>query len=104
VRERQGGNDVLSDHERRSINDIERRISAEDPDLVRRFADEADKARPRRWPYFAVLTIATILLLAGLILALPVLGVAGFMLAGATGFALWLLRMSGRTPDPKDDS
>lgn len=79
----------LSDEERRSLEELERDLASTDPDL----AYELKSGRPRGALARAVLgTLAVlagfVMVIAGIISQLVILGVVGFLLA--SGGAYWL--------------
>ncbi len=94
----------LSDEERRSLEELERDFALTDPDL----AYELKSGRPRGAVARSVLGSAAVLagfvlVIAGIITQLVILGVVGFLLA--SGGAYWLLAgtsLRRRTP-PHDD-
>ncbi|SFQ53798.1 Protein of unknown function [Amycolatopsis arida] len=89
---------MLSESERRSLAEIEQWIRAEDPELDRRFTEQLGR---RRWPYGSALVGAALLLLTGLVLGIPLMSLAGFVLTAASGAALWLTQ---HVDAPDDDT
>lgn len=94
----------LSDEERRSLEELERDLASTDPDL----AYELKSGRPRGALARNVLgslavLVGFIMVIAGIITQLVILGVAGFLLA--SGGAYWLVtgtslrRLFGRHDD-----
>lgn len=77
----------LSEHEQRMLDDLERRLSADDPRLVRTFVDATRPRRDRRRIIGGAVVVLVGLALLVLAVSLPMvwLGVAAFlvMLAGA---------------------
>ncbi|MFK0039800.1 DUF3040 domain-containing protein [Paenarthrobacter sp. NPDC090517] len=96
----------LSDEERRSLEELERDLAATDPDL----AFELKSGRPRGAIARTVsgalaVLIGFVLVIAGIVTQLVILGVAGFLLASAGAY--WLLagtslrrRIERRDEDP----
>ncbi|MGR0160326.1 DUF3040 domain-containing protein [Paenarthrobacter nitroguajacolicus] len=94
----------LSDEERRSLEELERDLASTDPDL----AYELRSGRPRGAVARTVLGSLAVLagfvmVIAGIITQLVVLGVLGFLLA--SGGAYWLLAGTSlrRSTKPHDD-
>ncbi|ASN21725.1 DUF3040 domain-containing protein [Arthrobacter sp. YN] len=94
----------LSDEERRSLEELERDLALTDPDL----AFELKSGRPRgalaRTIFGSLAVVAGfVMVIAGIVTQLVILGVLGFLLA--SGGAYWLLsgtslrRKSGRHDD-----
>jgi hypothetical protein len=94
----------LSEEERRSLEELERDLASTDPDL----AYELKSGRPRGAVARTVLGSAAVLagfvmVIAGIITQLVILGVVGFLLA--SGGAYWLFAGTSlrRRTKPHDD-
>ncbi|HVS68952.1 MAG TPA: DUF3040 domain-containing protein [Mycobacteriales bacterium] len=98
----------LSDHEQRLLEQIEQALYADDPKFARLYRSADVRSHYRGRVVRAVLGVVagTAMLLAGVIVPLIALGVAGFvvMLASVTyGIASWQ-RMTGHRLAPASDS
>jgi Flp pilus assembly protein TadB len=82
---------VLSDHELKSLREVERQCMADDPDFTRTF--EAGQARLSRHPHQLGLTLAVVAaaLLTTFLLVAGSLGSA-VVVAAATGLIIWAVR------------
>lgn len=93
---------MLSERERLVLNDIERRIESEDPDMVRRFAgstwqlDHHRKPREQR-PYIAAVITSLALMLISIAAGAPIPTLLMVMASGLT-FGLWYLRCRVQNP------
>lgn len=86
----------LSDEERRRLQELEKELTAEDPDLARELRDEGPSDRTGARKIYGLLTIVAgfALVIAGISTQLTVLGVIGFLAAGAGAY----LFLSGLSP------
>jgi Flp pilus assembly protein TadB len=80
---------VLSDHELKSLREVERQCMADDPDFTRTF--EAGQARLSRHPHQLGLTLAVVAA-ALLTTFLLVAGSLGSAVVVATGLIIWAVR------------
>jgi Flp pilus assembly protein TadB len=82
---------VLSDHERKTLREVERQCMADDPDFTRTF--EADQTRLSRHPHQLGLTLVVVAaaLLTTFLLVAGSLGSAA-VVATATGLIIWAVR------------
>lgn len=60
---------MLSEYERKVLNEIEREISRDDPDGTASFVEAFDRS-PLRWPFTAVIIIGGVLTVVGIFLQL----------------------------------
>jgi Flp pilus assembly protein TadB len=82
---------VLSDHERKTLREVERRCMADDPDFTRAFA--AGQTRLSRHPHqlaVSVLVVAAVLLTVFLLVAGSLAGAV--TVAASTGLIMWAVR------------
>lgn len=70
---------MVSERERKALEDIERTIRAGDPDIARCFDDAFERSAPV-WPYTTVIVIGVILLVASIVLAVPATMLFGLLL------------------------
>jgi hypothetical protein len=86
----------LSDEERRRLHEIEEELTAQDPDLARQLRDKGPSDRNGARKVSGLLTIVAgfALVIAGISTQLTVLGVTGFLAAGAGAY----LFLSGLRP------
>lgn len=91
---------TLSEHEQRQLEAIERALYADDPKFAStvRYTDPKVHGRRRLITGIAVIVLGLLVLLAGAVLSLPWVGVAGFvlMLLGAMRGWTALRRLTGR--------
>lgn len=84
---------MLSETERKTLEDIEHQLCLEDPKLAHRLVHGSDKApEMRRWPYQVVVGVLVAVLLFALVFALSILAFIAVVLAGAVLGAQWLHR------------
>ena len=84
----------LSDEERRRLRELEEELAAEDPDLARQLQDNAPSDRSGARTVYGLLIIVAgfALVIVGISIQLIILGVMGFLAAGAGAY----LFLSGR--------
>ncbi len=81
---------MLSERERRTLNDIERQIGTEDPDLARCLIKGVPRReQPRRWPSTVGLVLALLSLAVSIVLALPGVAAVAVVLATALAVRRW---------------
>lgn len=80
----------LSDDERRRLEELEKQLSAQDPSLARDLEDGKPADRVPRRRVFASLAVLVglALVIAGVVMKMPVIGVIGFVLQCAGAY--WL--------------
>lgn len=61
---------MLNDHERDTLDEIEREFAAGEPDTARTLADAFDRG-PRLWPYTVTIALGAVVTIIGIVLALP---------------------------------
>ncbi|BCW47058.1 DUF3040 domain-containing protein [Arthrobacter sp. StoSoilB5] len=98
----------LSDEERRSLEELERDLASSDPDLDLQLKSGRPRGAVAR-SVFGVLTVLAgfAMVIAGIITQLVIVGVVGFLLAGAGAYLLFsrmvLRRRTRRHEDGKPD-
>jgi hypothetical protein len=88
---------MLSEAERRRLNEIESQLGAEDPAFVRRFADRAEPQSRARWRgIVAVLLVVVATTVAGIGLIMGSIGTVVLALIGiGAGAGLWITHRLG---------
>lgn len=78
----------LSDEERRRLRELEEKLTAEDPELAHKLQDAGPSKRIGAREVYGMLTILAGfgLIIAGISMQLTILGVMGFLAAGAGAY------------------
>ncbi len=93
---------ALSEHEQRLLDQLEQQLHADDPKFAHSMASDTRKAMStRRLVIGSLITIAGILvLLAGIIYQLIIVGVAGFLVMGAGVYFATTKSKQVEVPEP----
>ncbi len=90
---------MLTERERRTLDDIEHQIGAEDPDLARCLIKGVPRrGQPRRWPSTVALILTLMLLAVSIVFALPGVAAVAVVLAGTFASQRWRQSRERRHP------